>query len=245
MKILFLIVARQGSKGVPNKNIRELSGIPLLAFKAISALKSDYCSRLIISTDSETIGNLARRYNVEFPFIRPDYLATDTASSIDVVLHAMDWIEMYDNQRYDALALLEPSSPFLTYLDINNAVRLYEEKKAISILGVKETEVNTSFIAEIGEDLNMIKHYEKILALSKLRRQDFKKEYTMNGAIYLCDWEYLKKKKSFHSEKTYAYIMPSERSIEIDNVQDLSYANYLITNRIIDIGLWNYENKNK
>mgnify|MGYP000851660402 FL=1 len=241
MKILFLIVARQGSKGVPNKNIRELCGIPLFAFKAISALKSDYCSRLIMSTDSEVIGNLAKKYNVEVPFIRPDYLATDTASSIDVVLHAMDWIEVHDNQRYDALALLEPSSPFLTYFDINNAVRLYEEKHAISILGVKETEVSTSFIAEIGEDLSMKKHYEKVLALSKLRRQDFNKEYTMNGAIYLCDWEYLKKKKSFHSEKTYAYIMPSERSIEIDNIQDYNYASYLITSNIIDIRFWNSE----
>ena len=241
MKILFLIVARQGSKGVPNKNIRELCGIPLFAFKAISALKSDYCSRLIMSTDSEVIGNLAKKYNVEVPFIRPDYLATDTASSIDVVLHAMDWIEGHDNQRYDALALLEPSSPFLTYFDINNAVRLYEEKHAISILGVKETEVSTSFIAEIGEDLSMKKHYEKVLALSKLRRQDFNKEYTMNGAIYLCDLEYLKKKKSFHSEKTYAYIMPSERSIEIDNIQDYNYASYLITSNIIDIRFWNSE----
>ena len=121
---MFLITARGGSKGVPKKNIVEVGGLPLLAYKAIASKRSDYCSRLIISTDSVEIAEVARKYEVEVPFMRPAHLATDESSSIDVILHAMEWIKINDTSKYDALCLLEPSSPFLTYEDVNKAAAL-------------------------------------------------------------------------------------------------------------------------
>ena len=93
MNVIFLIIARGGSKAVPGKNLRKVAGISLVGFKAISALRSKYCTRLIISTDDPEIQEDARGYGVEVPFTRPEELATDTASSIDVISHAMDWIE--------------------------------------------------------------------------------------------------------------------------------------------------------
>lgn len=238
MEILFLILARGGSKGVPKKNIAEIGGIPLLGYKAIAAKKSKYCSKIIISTDSMEIAEVAKKYDVEIPFIRPSYLATDEASSADVIEHAMNWIEINESVKYDAIFLLEPSSPFLTSEDVNNSIEMFIEKKALGILGVREVEVNSTFVAEIDKDLNMKKHYMNIKELKGLRRQDQKKEYTMNGLLYIADWQYFKQNKTFHSERTYAYITPKERSVEIDEMNDLYYARFLVENNIIDKKLW-------
>lgn len=238
MRILYIITARGGSKGVPNKNIIELGGLPLLAYKAIAVKESDYLDRIILSTDSQEIAETAKRFNIEVPFIRPSELATDTASSIDVVCHAMDWVENNDPVKYDAICLLEPSSPFLSYEDVNHAMELFIEKDANAVLGVKEMEVNSLFISEIEDDLAMVKQFEKIKTLRSFNRQDMKRQYTMNGAIYIAKWDFFKKQKSFHSEKTYAYVMPSERSIEIDEMIDLYFARFLVENNLIDRNLW-------
>lgn len=238
MRILYIITARGGSKGVPNKNIIELGGLPLLAYKAIAVKKSDYLDRIILSTDSQEIAETAKRFNIEVPFIRPSELATDTASSIDVVCHAMDWVENNDPVKYDAICLLEPSSPFLSYEDVNHVMELFIEKDANAVLGVKEMEVNSLFISEIEDDLAMVKQFEKIKTLRSFNRQDMKRQYTMNGAIYIAKWDFFKKQKSFHSEKTYAYVMPSERSIEIDEMIDLYFARFLVENNLIDRNLW-------
>lgn len=241
MNILFLITARGGSKGVPNKNIQEISGIPLLVYKAIAAKKSNYCTRLIISTDSEKIADVAKKYNIEIPFIRPSYLATDEANSMDVITHAMEWIENNDTIKYDAICLLEPSSPFLTYQDINNSVQLFKEKDALGVLGVKQVEVNSIFVSEIDEDLCMKKHYYQMKSYYNTRRQDLKPQYTMNGAIYLADWNYIKENRTFHGERTFAYIMPNERSIEIDSMLDLEYSRFLVKSNIVDKKLWDID----
>ena len=223
---LYLITARAGSKGVKNKNIIEIGGIPLLAFKAISAKKSNHCDRLIISTDSEEIAHIAARYGVEVPFIRPRYLAEDNSSSTDVILHAMDFIEKNENKKYDKITLLEPSSPFATYEDYNNAIELYNLKKATSVIGMKES-VSSTFIAPLDEDLKMSAHYNKMNIKQGVRRQDFTQEYTMNGALYVFNWDHMNTKKNIYSDNSYGYVMKSEYSIEIDDYNDLYYATYM------------------
>jgi CMP-N,N'-diacetyllegionaminic acid synthase len=238
MNILFLITARGGSRGVPKKNICEIGGLPLVAFKAIAALRSKFCTRLIISTDSEEIAAIAGKYGVEVPFIRPAELATDSANSMDVILHAINWIEENDCLNYDALCLLEPSSPFLTPEDVNQAIRFFQDKDAIGILGVKEVKDHSVFVSPIGNDLNMAKHYEKMRDNYHTPRQFLTPEYTMNGAIYLAKWDYLKQHQTFHSPRTYAYIMPEERSIEIDQMNDFYYACYLVEKGLVDINIW-------
>jgi len=235
-KNLFLITARAGSKGVKDKNICEIGGLPLLAFKAISAKRSKYCDRLVISTDSEEIAGIAAKYGVEVPFIRPDYLAEDTSSSIDVILHAIDFIEKNDKHSYDTITLLQPSSPFATYDDLNNAIDLYHQKKATSVIGMKES-ITSTFIATLDSDQKMSNHYKKMNNTNGVRRQDFIQEYTMNGTLYVIDRNYIKKEKKIYSENSYGYIMKSEYSVDIDDYVDLHYATYLYEN-VLNKAYW-------
>ena len=128
MKVLFVITARGGSKGVPRKNIKMLGPFPLLAYKIISAKKCNVNKRIIVSTDDKEIAAVSKKYGAEVPFIRPDFLATDTASSMDVVEHTMQWIKENDKEKYEYVCLLEPSSPFASYEDLNIAFKLIKEK---------------------------------------------------------------------------------------------------------------------
>ena len=182
MKTLFLITARGGSKGIPGKNLKQVNGIPLVAFKAISAKRSKFCTRLIISTDSPEIQQVASQYGVEAPFTRPAKLATDTASSIDVILHAMDWIENETDEHYDALMLLEPSSPFARSVDYDNAVTLMVERDANLVVGVREMEVNSVFVGPMDNAGRITQIIDQMSAINAVRRQDTETEYSANGA---------------------------------------------------------------
>ena len=113
-RVLFVITARGGSKGLPGKNLREIGGLSLIGYKANSAQSCKYCNRVVISSDDNAIINEANKYGVEAPFIRPKSLATDQASSDSVISHLIEWIEEKENDSYDAIMLLEPSSPFAT-----------------------------------------------------------------------------------------------------------------------------------
>ncbi len=135
MRVLFLITARGGSKRVPHKNLARIGGISLIGFRAISARRSHYCSRLIISTDSVAIQDEARSHGVEVPFLRPAALATDTATSESVIAHAMEWIEEHDDSRYDAVMLLEPAAPFGRAADYDAAVELMIARDANLVVG--------------------------------------------------------------------------------------------------------------
>ena len=238
MKVLFVITARGGSKGVPRKNIRMLGNLPLIAYKIIAAQKCNVDKRIIVSTDDEEIANVGIKYGAEVPFIRPDYLATDSASSMDVVEHAMHWIEQNDTEKYDYICMLEPSSPFASYKDLNNAFTLMEESKADTLLGMKEVEVNKVFIHSLDTDNKLSYFYHAIKDLKSVRRQDQKKEYTMNGCMYIAKWDYFKKNKLFHSENSIPYIMPEESSIEIDSMFSYQMACSIIENSMIDVSLW-------
>jgi CMP-N,N'-diacetyllegionaminic acid synthase len=135
IEILFLLVGRGGSKGLPGKNLREINGLSLIGYKAKSALTSRYCSRLIVSSDSRDIQAEAKRHGAEVLFSRPIELASDTASSNDVVLHAMDWIETHEGRRYDAVMLLEPSSPLARPDHYDQAIELFMARQASLVVG--------------------------------------------------------------------------------------------------------------
>ena len=238
MEILYLITARGGSKGVPKKNIKILGELPLIAYKIKSIQKSRFAGRIILSTDDEEIAKIGKEFGAEVPFLRPDYLATDTSSSVDVVIHAMDWIEQNENKKYDYLCLVEPSSPFATYEDYDNAIQELLDSNVDTLLSVKEVEVNKIFIHELTKDYKMDKFYEAILNLKNQRRQDFEKQYTMNGCIYIAKWDYLKERRMFHSINSKAYIMDEKYSVEIDTIDNFNYAEYLIKTNKIDLKYW-------
>ncbi|MDD6628171.1 MAG: acylneuraminate cytidylyltransferase family protein [Lachnospiraceae bacterium] len=238
MRVLFVITARGGSKGVPRKNIRMVGKFPLIAYKIIAAKKCRYESRVIVSTDDEEIAKISKDYGAEVPFMRPKELADDSASSMDVVMHAMNWISENDTESYDYICLLEPSSPFASYKDLNNALELLEKTGADTLLGMKEVEVSTRFIHTLDENGGLSEFYRAIKDQTSVRRQDQKKEYTMNGCMYIAKWDYFMKNKLFHSEKSIPYIMPEEKSIEIDTMLNYEMACNLVEKGMIDVSLW-------
>lgn len=243
MHILYLIVARGGSKGVPGKNLRQLQGISLVGFKAISAQKCKSCSRLIISTDSPAIQEEARKYGVEVPFTRPSELATDTASTEDVIWHAMQFVEQQENRAYDAIMLCEPSAPFSRAEDYDRAVDMMAETNASLVVGMREVTVSSVFLGPLDQEGRITSIIDKMAGLTGLGRQQVQQEYTMNGALYLIGWEYFKQARHRYRDRmnSYGLVMPWQYSIEIDEPMDLAWAEFLIKEGHIDMKHWRSE----
>ena len=240
MRVLFLIVARGGSKSIPKKNLLKIHGISLVGFKAISARKCKYCTKLVISTDSQEIQEDARQYGVDVLFTRPAILATDTAATDDVILHAMEYIKTQTNERYDAVMLLEPSSPFATHHDYEKAVEMMLSNNANVILGMREVSVNSIFQGPMDNQLRIGSIIRKIMNITGLRRQDVAQEYTMNGALYLMKWDFFEKHRNRYCDpdNTYGLIMKREYSLEIDEGMDYEYAQFLVERGHVDISYW-------
>jgi CMP-N,N'-diacetyllegionaminic acid synthase len=239
-EILFLLVGRGGSKGLPGKNLREIGGLSLTGYKARAAVKSRYCSRLIVSSDSPEIQAEAKRHGAEVLFSRPAELATDTASSNDVVLHAMDWIETHERRRYDAVMLLEPSSPFALHEHYDQAVDLFVSRKASLVVGMRETEVSSIFVGPLGKDGSIGTIVDKMLATPAQRRQDQPLEVTMNGALYLIGWDAMRKHRKIYADPaaSYGILMDRLHSIEIETAADLAYASYVVEHGMLDASPW-------
>ena len=240
MRVLFLMKARGGSKGVPGKNLREIAGLSLVGFKTIGARQSKYCERVILSTDSPEIQENGRRYGAEVPFTRPAALSTDTATSVDVVLHAMDWLEAHTSERYDAIMLLEPTTPFTRPSDYDNAIELMRERGANVVVGVRPVEVNSVFVGPLDERGRITSIVDKMLAQPAERRQDVAQEYTMNGALYLFGWDFFRAHRNIYCdrERTYGYVMEREYSVEIDSFADLHWAEFLVQHGHVDLSYW-------
>lgn len=242
MRVLFLITARGGSKGVPGKNIREIAGISLLGYKAISARKSKYCSRLIVSTDSPEIQENALEYGVEVPFTRPAELASDTAKSPEVIAHAMQWLEQEGKETYDAVVLLEPSSPFARAADIDAAIDMLIEKQAKAVVGVRELKVGSTVMGPMDSESCLTAILDKMHAVRSQtgQRQTLPKEVTMNGALYVFTWDYFKEHQwIYHDrESVYGYVMDDLYSVEIDELIDLAWAEFLVDKGFIDVSEW-------
>jgi len=239
-EVLYLLVGRGGSRGLPRKNLREIAGLSLIGHKARSAQRSRFCSRLIVSSDDREIQEEARRFGAEVLFTRPAELATDTAASSDVVLHAMDWIERNEGRCYDAIMLLEPSSPFARADHYDDAVGLYVRCGAELVVGLRETEVSSIFVGRLGPNGSIAAIVEQMLRSPALRRQDQTVEVTMNGALYLIDWESMRKHRKIYAtpDKSYGILMDSLHSIEIESAADLAYATYAIEQGLLDAAPW-------
>ena len=224
--ILGLIPARGGSKGLPGKNIKPLLGKPLIAWTIEQALASKYLDIVVVSTDDKEISEISKKYGAEVPFIRPKELAKDNAKGIDVVLHTMDWVKENDNRKqYDLIMLLQPTSPLRTKEDIDKAIELLFLKKAKAIVSVCEVDHHPLWANTLPED-GCMKDFIKPQVMNK-NRQELPVFYRLNGAIYLAYCNYLKERKSFIGKDTFAYIMPRERSIDIDNKIDFKLAEVL------------------
>jgi CMP-N-acetylneuraminic acid synthetase len=225
LKILWLITARSGSKSIPNKNIRELNGIPLLAYRVQSALKSNFPDSVWISTDSDEYAKIAQEYGADVPFLRPSELANDSSSSVDVVLHAMQFAK--ENKfEFDYIGLLEPTSPFISENDLNEAIiKLSQTDEAHSIVAVKESRPHPIFVQ--NEDIYLDDVSKKISRKSKLGRQEFKKQITPCGGFYIAKWDSFLKFKTFYTIKTLSYLVDDISGLEIDEPIDFLFAEFV------------------
>ena len=222
MEIVAIIPARGGSKGIPRKNIKQLFGKPLIVWTIEHAKKSRYIGRITVSTEDKEIAEISKKYGAEV-IERPEELAKDETPTIDVIFHVLR--VQAENFEPGAIVLLQPTSPLRNTQDIDNAIELFLKNDCESVVSVCEVEHSLYWGFEIenrclkpifgGKYLNM-------------RRQDLSKVYTPNGAIYVSTPEILWKYKSFYCSKTIPYIMPPERSVDIDNEIDFMLAELLM-----------------
>ena len=226
-KILCVIPARSGSKGIKNKNIIKLGGQPLIAWPIKAALKSRYLDMVLVSTDSLKISKLAKKYGAEVPFLRPKKLATDVAGTVDVIKHAIKFLykKLF---LFDYVLCLESTSPLTSANDIDNAIKTLTKNysKADSILSVSYCSSQHPEYLFIKKNNNLLKRY--LNKKKYLRRQDLEKYYFVDGSLYLSKVSSLFSNNSFVTKKTMAFIMPKYKSFEIDDDMDLLIYKSLI-----------------
>lgn len=215
-KILAVIPARGGSKRLPKKNIKMLGNRPLIAWTIERAKKSQLLDRIVLSSDDQEIINVAKRYGCEVPFVRPSYLASDEATSEDMLEHAIRSL----GENYDYVVLLQPTSPFRSTEDIDNSVRLCIDSQAPSVQSLTNVTDNPEWMFCVNEDGTIKKVCLKITSAVK---------YVLNGALYVLDTEVFLQYKRIMFPQTLAYLMPRERSVDIDTGEDFEYAEYLVS----------------
>lgn len=216
---LAVIPARGGSKRLPRKNVLELAGKPLIAWTIEAAKNSKYIDHFIVSTDDQEISNVSKKYGAEV-LTRPGELATDTASSVDVVLHAIE----VQNQSYDYVILLQPTSPLRTAQHIDEAIELLFEKNANAVISVCETDHSPLWANILPDDGNMDDFIRG--EVKGKRSQDLPTYYRLNGSIYIVSTVFLKKQLTmFINKSCYSYVMEQIFSIDVDNILDYEIAN--------------------
>jgi len=224
MKNIAIIPARSGSKGLKDKNIKMLNGKPLMAYTIEAALKSKQFDEVMVSTDSEKYAEIAKSFGAKVPFLRSAETSTDKASSWDTVAEVLGRYAE-NRQTFDTLCLLQPTSPFRTAEDIKMAYELYKSKADFAVISVCEAEHSPLWcghLPESGEFLNFINED------AMKQRQAGGKFYRLNGAIYIVNCEKFKTDRHFYQSGSFAYIMPQERSIDIDTALDFKMAEFLM-----------------
>ncbi len=223
-KVLGIIPARGGSKTIPRKNLKILVGKPLIAWTIEEAQQSEYIDRLILSSEDAEIIQVAREWGCEVPFVRPLELAQDDTPGIEPVIHAINTI----GEKYDYIVLLQPTSPLRTLKDIDACIRHCIQEDAPACVSVCAVEKNPYWMHTLNESQRLLPLMQA--GHSFERRQDLPPVYAENGAIYIAQTNYLLKQKNFISEETLAFIMPAERSLDIDTEMDFSFCELIKTN---------------
>jgi len=227
-KYLAVIPARGGSKRLPRKNILPLGGKPLISWSIEAALGCSSIDKIVVSSDDAQILAVAEGYEVNV-LKRPEYLATDMATSFDVIKHAIG-----SNPGYEFVLLLQPTSPLRTSQHVAQAIKLLEEKNAHAIISVCEAEHNPLWTNTLPADRDLKNFLQN--ELHNVRSQDLRKYYRLNGAIYICKIDdFLKESSFFLKNNIYAFIMDNQSSIDIDTSIDFKFADFLVNELFKDV----------
>lgn len=228
MTSIAIIPARSGSKGLPDKNIKLLHDKPLLAYSIEVAEKSGLFDCIHVSTDSERYEEIAREYGADVPFLRNEELSGDTAGSWDVVRWVLGQYAAR-GQRFDMVTLLQPTSPLREAEDIKQAYHLFEEKAADAVVSVCEMDHSPLWSNTLPEDGSMDGFLDQV---ADAGRQQLPTYYRINGAIYMLRTALLAEgAPGLYREGTYAYVMPKERSVDIDDALDFAIAETILKMR--------------
>ena len=220
-KYLAIIPARGGSKRLPNKNILNLNGKPLIAWSIEAAKKSKYIDEIVVSSDSDEILEIAKKYKVK-ALKRPDELATDTAKSEEAILHVLE-----NYPEFEYIVLLQPTSPLRTEKHIDEAIELLKKKNADGIISVCEVDHSPLWSNTLPENLDMSNFLRD--DIKGKRSQDLPTYYRLNGAIYICKTDrFLKEKTFFIKDNIFAYVMDRKSSVDIDDEVDFKLAEVLM-----------------
>ncbi|PAR30515.1 acylneuraminate cytidylyltransferase family protein [Vibrio metoecus] len=229
MKILAITPARGGSKRLPSKNIKHLNGKPLIQWTIDAALSVREITRVMVTTDCEVIAEIAKQAGAEVPFLRPPELATDTSSSTDVIRHALDFYRAQD-EEFDFVLLLQPTSPIRSADDIRFAIEQLKANAADAVVSVCPCDHSPLWANTLPDDRSMadfIRH-----EVSQLRSQDLPDYYRINGAIYLTRVDRFYQENSlFLSSNIFAYVMDNESSVDIDHELDFLIAETVLKYR--------------
>ena len=231
-RIIAIIPARGGSKGLKDKNIKVFLGKPLISWSIDIGLKSKYIDEVMVTTDSSKITEISKDYGAKVPFIRPDKLASDSATSMDVIFHTLDYYKNELNQKYDYIVLLEPTSPQRTVNDVDSAIeKLINNTIATALVSTSKVEsCHPAYMIKKKEN-DFFEGYEN-KDINITRRQDFDDLYFIDGSLYISRTDTIFEKKSFYHDKTLCYDVPKWKSLEIDDLDDFIMIEALMKERL-------------
>lgn len=225
-KVLALIPARGGSKGIKDKNIIDVAGKPLIAYSIEAAAASEYVDRVIVTTDSEKIKGISEEWGAEVPFLRPAEYAADNSTTLDAVLHAIRKLQS-EGERFDVLVLLQPTSPLRTKEDIDGALEKFVKNGCEALAGISPVTDSPILIRRIGADGRM----EKLLQVgSTVRRQDMPEYYRINGSVYINNIDEINENTSFN-DNPLPYVMDAGHAVDVDDLKDLEVVKYFLKKR--------------
>ena len=220
-----IIPARSGSKGIKDKNIKLLNGKPLISYTIESAKKSNVFKDIIVSTDSKEYKEICEKYGAWVPFLRGQDLSGDEVATNDVIIDVLIKLKEL-GKEYDSFMILQPTSPLRDEYDICESTKLFYDNNFNSVVSMCECEHSPLLSKYLGES----KCLDGFLSdLNKLRRQDLECYYRLNGAIYISKVEYFFKYRDFYKKDCCAYIMSKEKSVDIDDIFDFKFAEFLLS----------------
>jgi CMP-N,N'-diacetyllegionaminic acid synthase len=222
--MLAIIPARGGSKGLPGKNIKNLAGKPLICHTIEEAKKSRLIDKVIVSTDDENIARVAIECGAECPFLRPERLASDNSLVNDTYIYMLEKLSTEYAIDAQEFIVLQPTSPLRTANDIDGAIDLFRKKNADSVISYTAEAHPVNWHKYIDENYQFVDIFEQKMA----NRQEFKTSYYPNGAIYVFRSKIILQGK-WYSDKSFAYLMPRLRSVDIDTIEDFMYVEYLLS----------------
>ena len=227
MKILAIVPARGGSKGLPRKNVRLLAGKPVIAWTIETALACRSLHRIIVSTDDEEIAQIAKEYRAEVPFLRPAELAQDDTPDLPVFQHTLSWLATHQDYHPDIVVWLRPTTPLRVVEDVEGAIQLLKETDADCVRSICLAEHHPYWMKRLDSN-RMVPFINGIDEQKYYRRQLLPPVYRLNGAVDVIWCRTVAEKASFFGGDICGYVMPAERSIDLDSELDFALAELLL-----------------